>query len=131
MNDVDFNQLRPDGEYLRNLGADVWLMDDHHWALSVWTRFGFERDMTGLSLVHADHHWDGVDDFQETDEERDRLLAANPAEIEAMVRNEEREDVALLLAGVFNLGTDDLTAARISLANPDMRVLRPSNITGI
>ncbi len=90
MSEVDFNLLQPDDEYLCDLGADVWLMDDHRWALSVWTRFGFERGMTGLSLVHADHHWDGVNDFQENVEERDRLIAANPTEIETMVRNEER-----------------------------------------
>ena len=87
---VDFSQLQPDDEYLRNLGTDVWLMDDHRWALSVWTRFGFERGMTGFSLVHADHHWDGGNDFHENEEERDRLIAANLAEIETMVRNEER-----------------------------------------
>lgn len=90
MTEIDFNQLQPDDEYLCNLGAHVWLMDDHRWALSVWTRSAFERGATGFSLVHADHHWDGVNDFHENEEERDRLLAANLSEIETMVRNEDR-----------------------------------------
>lgn len=90
MSEVDFSQLQPDDEYLSDLGSDVWLMDDHRWAFLVWTRFGFERGIGRFSLVHADHHWDGVNDFHEAEEARDRLLAADLTEIEAMVRNEER-----------------------------------------
>ncbi|MDN7176972.1 UPF0489 family protein [Caballeronia sp. SEWSISQ10-4 2] len=90
MREIDFNQLQPDGEYLSDLGSDVWLMDDHRWAFLVWTRFGLEREIGRFSLVHADHHWDSINDFHENEEARDRLLAAELTEIEAMVRNEER-----------------------------------------
>ena len=90
MLEVDFSQLQPDDEYLLSLGSDVWLMDDHRWAFLVWTRFGIERGIGPFSLVHADHHWDGVNDFHEAEEERDRLLAADLTEIEEMVRNEDR-----------------------------------------
>ena len=40
--------------------------------------------------MHADHHWDGVNDFHENEEARERLLTADLTEIEAMVRNEDR-----------------------------------------
>ena len=89
MHEVDFGQLQPDDEYLSDLGSDVWLMDDHRWAYLVWTRFGFEREVERFSLVHADYHWDGVNDFHENEKARGRLLAADLTEIEAMVRNKE------------------------------------------
>lgn len=90
MSEVDFNRLRPDDEYLRNLGADVWLMDNHRWALLAWMRFGSERGMNGFSLVHVDHHWDGVNDYQDNEEERERLIAANLDEIEEIIRSSQR-----------------------------------------
>ncbi len=90
MHEVDFDQLQPDDEYLIDLGSDIWLMDDHRWAFLVWTRFGIEREVGRFSLVHADYHWDGVNDFHENEGARGRLLAADLAEIEAMVRNQER-----------------------------------------
>lgn len=90
MREEDFSQLQPDDGYLADLGSNVWLMDDHRWAFLVWTRFGFERGISQFSLVHADYHWDGVNDFHENEEARQRLLAADLAELEAMVRNEER-----------------------------------------
>ena len=40
--------------------------------------------------MHADHHWEGVNDFHENEEARERLLTADLTEIEAMVRNEDR-----------------------------------------
>ncbi|WP_095990551.1 UPF0489 family protein [Cystobacter fuscus] len=89
MHEVDFSQLQPDDEYLSDLGADVWLMGDHRWAFLVWTRFGLERGIERFSLIHADHHWDGINDFYEREEARDRLLAADLTKIEAMVRNKE------------------------------------------
>ncbi|QDE67134.1 hypothetical protein BHS09_09055 [Myxococcus xanthus] len=89
MREVDFSQLKADDEFLSDLGADVWLMDNHRWAFLVWTRFGRERGIERFSLIHADHHWDGVNDFYEREEERARLLAADLVEIEAMVRNKE------------------------------------------
>jgi hypothetical protein len=90
MCEVDFSQLQRDDEYLSDLRSNVWLMDDHRRAFLVWTRFGFERDIGRFSLVHADHHWDGINDFHENDEARERLLAADLAEIETMVRKKER-----------------------------------------
>jgi len=90
MCEEDFSQLQPDDGYLADLGSDVWLMDDHRWAFLVWTRFGFERGIRRFSLVHADHHWDGVNDFHENEEARHQLLTADLTELEAMVRNEER-----------------------------------------
>ncbi|WP_322047425.1 UPF0489 family protein [Paraburkholderia sp. J67] len=89
MTRVDFSQLLPNSEYLSDLGSDVWLMDDHRWAFLVWTRVGFERGIGPFSLVHADYHWDGINDFNENDEARDDLLTADLPEIETMVRNEE------------------------------------------
>lgn len=108
MREVDFSQLQPDGEYLSDLGADVWLMDDHRWAFLVWTRFGLERGIERFSLIHADQHWDGINDFHEREEARDRLLAADLTEIEAMVRNKEliRFDSFLAPAVIRKLVTE-------------------------
>ncbi|CAB3773922.1 UPF0489 family protein [Paraburkholderia humisilvae] len=90
MHEVDFSQLQPDDEYVFDLGSDVLLMDDHRWASLVWTRSGFEREIGPFSLVHADYHWDGVNDFHENEDARERLLTADLMEIEAMVRNKDR-----------------------------------------
>ncbi|MFT0171484.1 UPF0489 family protein [Paraburkholderia mimosarum] len=90
MREDDFRQLQADEGYLADLGADVWLMDDHRWAFLVWTRFALESKLEQFSLVHADYHWDGVNDFQDNDEARVQLLAADLPKIEEMVRNEER-----------------------------------------
>ncbi len=80
-------QLIPDNDYLAQLGPGIWLMDNHKWALVAWER---ER-VAGRRyvLLHADFHWDGVDDFRTDDSARAALLAADADELAAMTAAEQ------------------------------------------
>lgn len=86
MDESEFAQLQPDDEYLVALSEDVWLMDDHRWALLVWEQFAQVRGIRPFSLVHADYHWDAINDFHQNVEQRDALLAAEPLELCALIR---------------------------------------------
>jgi len=79
-------QLRPDDDYLVELSEDIWLMDDHRWAWLVWERFAQARGIRPFSLVHADFHWDAINDFYQNVEQRDALLAADLHDLGAMIR---------------------------------------------
>jgi UPF0489 domain len=79
----NFDALTEDPAYLANLGAGVWLMDDHRWALKVWET---ERRHDRYTLVHADYHWDGCYDFHDQPEAEAQLVAASSAEVAAMVK---------------------------------------------
>lgn len=84
MLDVDFSALKEDPEFLEELPANVWLMDDHKWALYVWA---LHRDRVGgerYSLLHADFHWDATDDFFDDAPAQARLAAANADDLFAM-----------------------------------------------
>lgn len=70
--------LEPSDDFLVPLGRNVWLMDDHRWALLVWEQ---QRTHEKYTLVHADQHWDACYDFQENAEAEQELLHANVAEI--------------------------------------------------
>ncbi|HDV6325032.1 TPA: UPF0489 family protein [Burkholderia cenocepacia] len=86
MDESEIAQLQPDDEYLVALSEDVWLMDDHRWALLVWEQFAQARGIRPFSLVHADYHWDAINDFHQNVEQRDALLAAEPLELCALIR---------------------------------------------
>lgn len=78
--------LQPDDEYLIALGHEIWLMDDHRWALLVWERFAREQGIRPFSLMHADFHWDAVNDFYQNEAQRDQMLTADLPALEAMIR---------------------------------------------
>ncbi|MBS2132094.1 UPF0489 family protein (plasmid) [Burkholderia thailandensis] len=88
MDERDIARLQPDDHYLAAVGENIWLMDDHRWALLVWERFAHERHTRPFSLVHADFHWDGVNDFYQNEEQRNRLLGADLPALEAMIRED-------------------------------------------
>lgn len=79
---IDFPTLAEDPAYLAHVGRGVWLMDDHRWALKVWET---ERTTRPYTLVHADYHWDGCDEFHDEPEKEKELLLASPAQIAALV----------------------------------------------
>ncbi len=62
-------------------------MDNHKWALLAWER---ER-VPGRRyvLVHADFHWDGVDDFASDGAPTKELLAADVDELESMIAGDK------------------------------------------
>lgn len=86
MPQIDFSSLEPSDDFLESLGNDVWLMDDHRWALLVWEE---RRKLAKYTLVHADQHWDAVYDFWENKEAEQELLRADATRIrQYLVENE-------------------------------------------
>lgn len=84
---ISFATLEPDNDLLKEIGDRVWLMDNHKWALSVWahTHTGTRR-----RLLHADHHWDSVDLFHGDPQEQAALNAADLAELDRRIADEDR-----------------------------------------
>lgn len=79
---LDYAALTPDSDYIVQLGPGIWLMDNHKWALVAWER----QRVAGQRyvLLHADFHWDGVDDFGPDGAPREALLAAGVDDLAAM-----------------------------------------------
>ncbi len=78
---LNYAALTTNSDYVVQLGLGVWLMDNQ-WALVAWEqqRFAGHRYV----LLHADFHWDGVDDFGPSGSPREALLAAGLDELVAM-----------------------------------------------
>jgi len=84
---LDCAALVPDDDYLAQLAPGIWLMDNHKWALLAWER---ERVVGHrYVLLHADFHWDGVDDFASEDAANAELLAADVDALAAMTADEK------------------------------------------
>lgn len=84
---VNCSALVEDGDYRVQLAPGVWLMDNHKWALLAWER---ER-VPGRRyvLIHADFHWDGVDDFDSDGAPTKDLLAADVDELESLIADDK------------------------------------------
>jgi len=78
--------LNEDPDFFTNLGDGVWLMDNHRWAFYIWEEFRAESENKRFSLVHADYHWDGNNDFHEKSDEVEKLLSVGRAELLEFVR---------------------------------------------
>lgn len=87
---ADFSALKEDRDYFEPLPADVWLMDDHKWALFIWEQHRLRVGGGRYSLVHADYHWDSTDDFSEDEEAQAELEAADLDGLRAMTAGGER-----------------------------------------
>lgn len=85
MADIDFQALDRDDDYVQQLAANIWLMDNHKWALWAWERHAADSGVQKFTLVHADHHWDGGYDFFESPEEEAEMLAADLEGLRAMI----------------------------------------------
>lgn len=87
----DFNaqELKADDAFLSHLGRNVWLMDNHRWALLVWERHAKEIGADRFILAHADFHWDGGYYFSEQDGLEEQLLAADLNQLESWVEEDE------------------------------------------
>jgi hypothetical protein len=60
-------------------------MDNHKWALSAWAR---GQQATPAWLLHADHHWDGVDLFAEDPVAQSELLGEDLAALDQRIAEE-------------------------------------------
>lgn len=89
MSAVDFASLAEDSNFRTELDCGVWLMDDHRWALQIWSEYQRETQCPRFSLVHADYHWDGVNDFHGHPEQVDILLAADHTELSRLIEKDE------------------------------------------
>jgi hypothetical protein len=74
-------------DYLECLGSNVWLMDNHKWALYVWERSRLSKG--AYTLVHVDFHWDAVYDFWENPTAEAALIGVSCEQLETLIRNEE------------------------------------------
>lgn len=89
MDEAALAALDEDADFYTDLGNGVWLMDDHRWAFYIWQRFHAESGKKRFALVHADYHWDGVNDFYDQPTEIENLLSAGDAELLELVRKNE------------------------------------------
>lgn len=85
----DVSGLKPDDKFLIALNDGVWLMDDHKWALLAWERHAEEACGKPYTLIHADYHWDGVDDFFDSTTAQESLRDSDLADLEAMIASGE------------------------------------------
>ncbi len=89
MSSPDFEALAKDDSLLIELTHGVWLMDNHKWALLAWERHRAQAKDSPYALIHADFHWDGVDDFACSEEARQQLVGADLTQLEAMTLVDE------------------------------------------
>lgn len=88
MDTAQFDTLQPDNDFYADLGSDIWLVDNHKWAFYIWNRFRQKSGISRFSLIHADYHWDGGNDFHDAPEEEHKFLNANDEQQVALVREE-------------------------------------------
>lgn len=71
MNDIKcsaLDNIEQGEKYYEELYPNVWLMDNHKWAFYAWEVYRFRHAGKIPSiLVHIDMHWDGVNDFQNSE----------------------------------------------------------------
>jgi hypothetical protein len=104
---MDFDALEPDDDYRRELPTNVWLMDNHKWALLAWEQHRAGKQGQCYTLFHADYHWDGVDDFREAPESQEALSAATIGDIEQMTVSEDRIQYDSFIAPAVRRGLLD------------------------
>jgi len=80
-----FYPQEADNDYCREIAPGVWIMDDHKWALYVWS---INRDILPDILFHADYHWDGDDDFPGDDPTLTKLLS-DPNQLKKVISDDQ------------------------------------------
>lgn len=80
------DSLAPYSEFHEEIAKNVWLMDNHKWALHAWEKF-FTEDpsQAPLPLVHADYHWDAVNSWQTEEEVREIRQIRSLSEIKEAI----------------------------------------------
>jgi len=86
MDAAEIDALQEDDEFNVYVGSDIWLMDNHKWAFYDWFRFHVESGIPKLSLVHADYHWDGGNNFHESPEKAEEFLGADDEDLFKLIR---------------------------------------------
>lgn len=86
---MNIESLAPNDNCFQEVAENVWLMDNHKWAIYVWERHRKSSGIARFSLLHVDYHWDAIDDFSGRPEAEAQLLAADLPKLKAMVRDED------------------------------------------
>ena len=86
VDDYPFDELVPDPTFFDDLGRGIWLMDDHRWALYIWEKIRETRQLDAAVLVHADYHWDAIDDCFENSGLQEKIQHATVADIYDMTK---------------------------------------------
>lgn len=85
MDQASIDVLEASDQMLVGIGCDIWLMDDHRWAFYAWMQHSDRTQVPSFSLVHADYHWDGVNDFHDDEVRLAELRAADLPQLYEMV----------------------------------------------
>lgn len=85
----DIATLKQDDDFLLEVAPNVWLMDNHKWALYVWAQFWQQSAIPKFALVHADYHWDGGYDLFESPRHGQGLPLANLEQLRELIRVED------------------------------------------
>ena len=83
-----FDSLEPDDEFYADVGSNIWLVDNHKWAFYIWNGFHLRSGIPRFSLIHADYHWDGGNDFHNAPEEEQKFLKADDQRLLELLREE-------------------------------------------
>lgn len=76
---MNFDSLAPDDDYREDLGDGVWLMDNHKWSLLAWERSRAPGQR--YALLHADYHWDNIDNIGDDEDQAQAFSTAGLAEV--------------------------------------------------
>lgn len=90
-------------DLMRNqVGRDLWVMNNHKWALWAWYSAQIGKS---ASLLHLDWHWDGVNDFQTRKSQDELLNIAQGGGLENLIEAEnERVKYDSFIAPAIILG---------------------------
>lgn len=88
MKPTSYEPLEQDDQYVEALYANVWLMDNHKWALWVWEQHSLATGIEKFTLAHADYHWDGGYDFFGHADMEAELLAARLEKLKYWIEEE-------------------------------------------
>lgn len=81
------NIFKPNDNYFEEVESNIWLMDNHKWALYIWERYKLENEF--YKLVHVDYHWDAVYDFWDNNELETKMLSSTAEQLKLYIENED------------------------------------------
>ncbi|MBU2445203.1 MAG: UPF0489 family protein [Bacteroidetes bacterium] len=83
--------IRRDTNFIAELYPAFWVMDDHRWAFLAWEKSASSLNKNArYSLIHADYHYDGCNDFESETEITSLLTISDLDKLEAIVRSNSR-----------------------------------------
>ncbi len=89
---LDFtHHVRSDANFIAELCPAFWVMDDHRWALLAWEKSARKLNKNArYSLIHADYHYDGCNDYASETEISSLRAVSDLNKLEACVRSNKK-----------------------------------------